>query len=76
MPGRKKPITEEQIPKIAKAATRAAYKRAIRISDVLVYRDGELRRVKADGTSEFVKLAEPRVRIPKGSKFRIEPEPA
>lgn len=69
-------VTENQVPKLAKSATGAAYKRAKRTGSVVVYRNGELRRVESGGKSSVVKKLEPRVRIPKGSKFELKPEPA
>lgn len=67
--------TDMQVPQLAKSATGSAYKRAIRIGSVLVYRNGELRRIEAGGKNSFIKKLEPRVRIAKGSKFEIKPEP-
>ncbi len=64
--------TEQQLPKIAKAATGAAYKRARRVGAVVVYRDGEIRRIGASGKSTLVKKHEPRVRIAKGTKFTLK----
>lgn len=69
-------LTDAQVPELARSATGSAYKRAIRSGSVIVYRNGELRKVEAGGKSTVVKKLEPRVRIPKGSKFEIEPEPA
>ena len=66
--------TEQQVPKLAKSATSAAYRRAIRIGSVVVYRNGELQKVEADGKYRVVKKLEPRVRISKGSTFEIKPE--
>lgn len=68
--------TEKQVPDLARSATGSAYKRAIRSGSVVVYRNGELRRIEAGGKSSVVKKLEPRHRIPKGSKFEIKPEPA
>ena len=68
--------TEKQVPDLARSATGSAYKRAIRSGSVVVYRNGELRRIEAGGKSCVVKKLEPRHRIPKGSKFEIKPEPA
>jgi hypothetical protein len=65
--------TEQQLPQIARSATGSAYKRALRVGGVLVYRNGELRRIEADGENSFVRKLEPRVRILKGSKFEIKP---
>lgn len=69
-------VTENQVPKLARSATGSAYKRAVRTGSVLVYRNGELRRIEAGGKICVVKKLEPRVRIAKGSKFKIKPEPA
>lgn len=66
--------TEKLVPKLARSATGSAYKRALKAGSVLVYRKGELRRVEADGKNSLVKKLEPRTRIPKGSKFELEPE--
>ena len=65
--------TEQQLPQIARAATRSAYRRALKAGSVVVYRNGELRRVAAGGSNTFVKKLEPRTRIAKGSKFEIKP---
>lgn len=65
--------TELELPKLARSATGSAYKRALRVGSVLVYRNGELRRIEAGGGNSFVKKLEPRVRIVKGSKFEIKP---
>ena len=65
--------TEADLPKLARSATAAAYKRAMRAGSVLVYRNGELRRIEAGGKNSFVKKLEPRVRIVKGTKFEIKP---
>lgn len=68
--------TEKQVPQLAGAATRSAYRRAIRAGSVVVYRNGKIRRIKPDGKSEVIKAMEPRVRIPKGKKFELKPDPA
>jgi hypothetical protein len=68
--------TEEQLPEIAKTATGTAYKRALRVGSVVVYRNGELRRIAAGGRNSLVKKLEPRKRIVKGSKFEIKPTEA
>jgi hypothetical protein len=65
--------TEEQLPKIARSATGSAYKRALRVGSVLVYRNGELRCIEADGGNSLVRKLESRTRIVKGSKFEIKP---
>lgn len=68
--------TERQLPAIAKSATGAAYRRALRAGSVLVYRDGELRQVSADGKSKVLKKMAVRPRIAKGSRFEIKPAEA
>ena len=68
--------TEEQVPKIAKSATSSAYRRALRSGSVMVYRNGEIRRINSDGDYVVVKKIEPRARIPKGSRFKLKPETA
>ena len=66
--------TEKQVPKLAKAATASAYRRAVRSGSVVVYRNGKIRRIEPDGHSVVIKKLEPRTRIAKGSKFRLKPE--
>ena len=68
--------TEKQVPKLAGAATQSAYRRAVRSGSVVVYRNGEIRRIEPDGDSVVIKRMEPRIRIPKGSKFELKPDPA
>lgn len=68
--------TEREVPKLARSATSAAYRRAIRSGSVVVYRNGKLQEIEAGGRSRVVKKLEPRVRISKGSKFEIKPESA
>ena len=72
MPKTKESKTEQQLPQIAKAATGAAYKRARRVGAVVVYRDGEIRRIAPTGKSTLVKKHEPRTRITKGTKFTLK----
>lgn len=64
--------TEERVPALARSATGSAFRRALTVGSVLVYKNGELRRVEADGENSFVKKLEPRTRIVKGSKFEIK----
>lgn len=66
----RKPIGDE-ISELAKAATSAAYRRAVRAGSVVIFKDGEIRRIDADGENEVVKTLPPRVNIPKGSKFEL-----
>ncbi len=68
--------TERRLPEIARSATGAAYRRALRAGSVLVYRNGELRQVAAGGKSRLVKKMAARPRIAKGSKFEIKPTQA
>lgn len=63
---------DQQLPELAKAATRNAYRRALKVGSVLVYRNGELRRVETGGKSTIVKRLEPRVPIKKGTEFEIK----
>ena len=68
--------TEKQVPKLAGSATASAYKRAVRSGSVVVYRNGEIRRIEPDGRSVVIKKMEPRIRIAKGSRFELKSEPA
>lgn len=61
----------DEISELAKAATSAAYRKAVRAGSVVIYRDGEIRRIGADGENKVVKTLPPRVNIPKGSKFEL-----
>jgi hypothetical protein len=67
---------EKQLPKLAASATGSAYKRAVRSGSVVVYRDGDIRRIAAGGQDVIIKKIEPRIRIAKGSRFELEPETA
>jgi hypothetical protein len=73
---RTKRLTEEAITKIARSATAAAYKRALRTGSIVVYRNGELCKIEAGGKSSVIKKLPRRSRIAIGSKFEIKPEPA
>lgn len=68
--------TEQQLPRIARAATSSAYRRALKAGSVVVYRNGEIRRIVAGGGNTFVKKLEPRTRMAKGSKFELKPAEA
>lgn len=68
-------FTEDQVPKLARAATGSAYRRAKQAGGVVVHRHGELLRIE-DGKECVIKKLEPRVRIAKGSRFEIKAEPA
>jgi len=61
--------SEVAIPKLAKAATRAAFNRAVKKGSVLVYGNGELRKVDSEGNITVVKKMEMRTKVPEG--FRI-----
>lgn len=62
---------ENEIPKLAKQATRAAFNRAIKKGSVLVYDQGELRKVGATGKITVIKKMETRRRVPKGTKLAL-----
>ena len=64
--------SEERVPALARSATRSAFRRALTVGSVVVYKNGELRRVEADGENSFVKKLEPRTKIRKGSRFEIK----
>lgn len=65
--------TEEQIPELAKSATKSAFKRAIAAGNsVLVSENGEIRRVLPDGTYQVVKKNAPFVKVEKGKIIRIK----
>lgn len=61
----------DEISDLARAATGAAYRRAVRAGSVVIFKDGEIRRIDADGESKVMKKLPPRVQIPKGSKFEL-----
>jgi hypothetical protein len=69
-------VSEERLPELARAATRSAHRKAVRSGSVLVYNNGELRKIEAGGKASVIKKLEPRRRIRKGSTFEIEPEAA
>ncbi len=65
--------TEEQIPELAKSATKSAYRRVLASGNsVLVSRDGEIRRIYPDGSAEFVKEGFPVVKMQKGTVIKIK----
>ena len=65
--------TEEQIPELAKSATKSAYRRVLASGNsVLVSKDGEIRRIHPDGSTEFVKRIVPVVKIQKGTIIKIK----
>jgi hypothetical protein len=66
-------ITEEQIPQLAKTATKSAYKRVLASGNsVLISKNGEIRRVFPDGSTEFVAKSVPDVRMRKGTIIKIK----
>ncbi len=68
--------TERRLPEIAESATGSAYRRALAVGSVVVYRNGELRQVASGGKSKLVRKMAARPRIAKGSKFEIKPAKA
>lgn len=52
-------------------ATRAAFNRAIKRGNVLVYDQGELRELDATGRITVIKKMETRSRVPKGTKLAL-----
>lgn len=65
--------TEEQIPELAKSATKSAYQRAIAAGNsILVSENGEIRRVFPDGTYQVVKKNAPFAKVEKGKIIRIK----
>lgn len=66
-------VTEEQIPELAKSATKSAYRRVLASGNsVLVSKDGEIRRIYPDGSAEFVKAGVPAVKMRKGTIIKIK----
>ncbi len=64
---------EEQIPKLAKIATKSAYQRVLASGNsVIISKNGEIRRVFPDGSMEFVAKNTPDVRIRKGTIIKIK----
>lgn len=65
--------TEEQIPELAKSATKSAYRRVLASGNtVLVSKDGEIRRIYPDGSAEFVKKSVPAIKMQKGTIIKIK----
>jgi hypothetical protein len=65
-------ITEEQIPELAKYATKSAYKKSLALGNsVLISKNGEIQRVNPDGTTEFVMKSEPTSKMKKGTIITI-----
>lgn len=66
-------VSEEQIPELAKSATKSAYRRVLDSGNsVLVSKDGEIRRIHPDGSTEFIKRSAPAVRMQKGTIIKIK----
>lgn len=63
---------EAKIPKLATAPNGKAYKRALEVGSVLVYKNGELRRIEAGGKSSMVKKIGPQIRVKSGSKLILK----
>ncbi len=63
---------EAQIPKLATAPNGEAFRRALKVGSVLVYKDGELRRIEAGGKSSMVKKIGPQIRVKSGSKLILK----
>lgn len=64
--------TENQIPALARSATRSAYRRALSSGSVLIFKNGEIRRINPDGTSIVVKKLAPRTKMRKGTIIKIK----
>jgi hypothetical protein len=63
---------EAQIPKLAKAATKSAYRRVLASGNsVLISKNGEIIRVYADGSTESVAKNEPARKMKKGTIITI-----
>jgi hypothetical protein len=63
---------EAQIPALAKAGTAAAHRRALRVGSVVIYKDGELRRIEAGGKSTVIKNIGPQMRVKKGTRLLLK----
>ncbi|MDQ6786663.1 MAG: hypothetical protein M3033_07610 [Acidobacteriota bacterium] len=64
---------EQQIPELAAAATKIAYRQALASgSSVLISENGEIVEVFPDGTRKFVQKIEPRIKIKKGTIIKIK----
>lgn len=64
--------TENQIPALARIATRSAYLRALSSGSVLILKNREIRRIDPDGTSSVVKKLAPRTKMRKGTIIKIK----
>lgn len=66
-------VLEERIPKLAKAATKNAYRRALRSGNkVLIAEKGKLKEISPDGSVRIIKEIEPPVKLKKGQIFEIK----
>ena len=63
---------EAQIPVLANAANGHAYRRALKVGSVVIYKDGELRRIEAGGKSSTIKKIGPQIRVKRGSKLILK----
>lgn len=64
---------EQQIPELAAAATKIAYRQALASgSSVLISKNGEIVEVFPDGTRKFVRKIEPGIKIKKGTIIKIK----
>ncbi len=67
------PATEEQIPELAKIATKSAYRSVLASGNsVMISKNGKIRRVFPDGSMEFVAKTTPDVRMRKGTIIKIK----
>ncbi len=64
---------EEQIPKLAKSATKSAYQRVLASGNsVLISKNSETHRAYPDGSTEFVVKNVPDIRMRKGTVIKIK----
>ena len=61
---------EAQIPKLAK--TVAAHNRALKVGSVVIYKNGELRRIEAGGKSTVIKKIGAQMRVKNGSQLVLK----
>jgi hypothetical protein len=65
--------TEDQIPELAKLATKLAYRQVLASgSSVLISKNGEIRRVFPNGSTEFVMKSVRAIRMRKGTVIKIQ----
>lgn len=66
-------VLEERIPKLARAATKHAYRRALDSGNkVMIAEKGKLKEISPDGTVRVIKEIEPPVKLRKGQIFEIK----